>query len=159
MSRSLRSVKKQRLDVTQQSIVPFRSAAENPLEEPVEILNKASALAKKVSPIINSTAKDLKVVVNVVDDIETVISDLSDAVKVANAIADIGVALSEIPVVGEVTDILVGGLRTFTDGVNIVLKPLNNFKSEVLEKVKDVIGKIYDVCNKIDGYINYFATK
>ena len=93
------------------------------------------------------------------DDIEIVIKDLNEAVTTANAIADIGYALTEIPIVGEITDVLASGLRSFAEIIEVVLTPLNEFKTTVLDEVKSVIGKIYDVCNKIDGYVTYFANK
>ena len=146
-------------DVPQQSIVPFQSAAKNPIEEAIDVLDEASALAKKVAPPISSITSDLKKVVDVVDDIETMITDLNETVTVANAIADIGYALTEIPIVGEVTDALAGGLTSFAEMIDAVLAPLNEFKTSVLDEVKSVIGKIYDVCNKIDGYVTFFAKK
>ena len=142
-----------------QSIVALRSSDKNPLEEAIEVLDKASALAKKIVPPINSITSDLKKVVDVVDDIEIVIKDLNEAVTTANAIADIGYALTEIPIVGEITDVLASGLRSFAEIIEVVLTPLNEFKTTVLDEVKSVIGKIYDVCNKIDGYVTYFANK
>ena len=142
-----------------QPIVPFQSAAKSHLEEAIDVLDEASALAKKVTPPINSITSGLKQVIDVVDDIETVIKDLNEVITTANAIADIGYALTEIPVVGEVTDVLASGLRSFAEMTDAVLTPLNEFKTTVLDEVKSVIGKIYDVCNKIDGYITYFATK
>ena len=151
-----RSVLGHRKDISQQ---PMVSATENPLEKAMDVLDKASALAKKVAPPINSTTNGLKHVVDVVDELETVIKDLNEMVKIANVIADLGFALTEIPIVGEVTDALASGIRSFTETIDTILVPLNTFKAEVLDEVKSVIGKIYDVCKKIDGYVTYFATK
>ena len=145
-------------DVSQQLVAPFQSATQSPIEEAIDVLEKASTLAKNISPSMNFITKSLKKVVNVVDDIETVISDLNEVVTIGNTLAEIGIALTEIPIVGEVTDFLAGGLESFTTMVDGVLIPLNDFKN-VLNEVKPVIGKIYDVCSEINGYITYFATK
>ena len=142
----------------QSAIVQFQSDA-NPLEEAIDVLGRGSALAKKVAPPINSITNALQKVIKVVDDVETVIEDLNKTGSTANVLADIGFSLTEIPVVGEVTDLLSSGLRDFAGVVNEIAVPLNKFKAEVLDEVKSVVGKICSVCNKIDSYITYFATK
>jgi len=131
----------------------------NPLDEAVDVLNAAANLAQKITPPINSVTTDLQQVNGVVDKVESLIGGLNDTVSAAGTLADAGYALSEIPVVGQITDVLATGLRDFAKTTEALLVPLNEFKTSVLDEVKKMVGEICNVCSKINGYVNYFTTK
>ena len=131
----------------------------NPLEEAVDLLNAAATLSAKVTSPIITVNDDLQKVNSYIDNIENSIKSLNDSVSTARDLGDACFAFTEIPAIGEVLDALGQALRDYAGTVNKSLKPINDFKKDILDKVKSVIQDVCDLCRKIDGYVTYFATK
>lgn len=131
----------------------------NPLKDVVHVLDEAAGVANEVAKPIADFDEIFTDALAIVEDLELFITGLNDLDKVAGEIGELLFLLTEIPVVGEVLDVIGAALKDVSVIVGEALIPVNEFKATVLEEARPVLKRISGVTNDVNSAVSGFADK
>lgn len=131
----------------------------NPLQGVVQVLDEAASVAKDVAPPIADFANVFGGALAIVEDLELFITGLNDLDKGVGEIGELLFLLTEIPLVGEVLDVIGAALKNVSVIVGEALVPVNEFKVSVLDEARPVLKRISGVTNDVNSAVSGFADK
>ena len=129
------------------------------LKDLTAVLNGGETILNEISPPITEVYNGLLTVEHDLGSVISFINGVKDLIKFAGTIGEICSALVEIPVVGEILEIMGNALTDFTTAINEFLKPIEEAVVPTVNKVKSVLHKINEFLGDIAKKLNYFMVR